>query len=99
MLKRIRGLAPQPYEVFVPNPAYSSAPAVVATTLALSTVIDLTDVTAVSIRPTANMTRYFNTDSTFLVTVPANETSIIVLDETVTEITLTGAATVEIEAM
>lgn len=99
MTKRINGQAPEPYEVFIPNPSYSSAPAVVVTTLAVSTVIDLTDVTAISLRPTANMTRYFNTDSTFLVTVPANETSIIVLNEAVTEITLTGAATVEIEAM
>lgn len=99
MSKRIKGLQGRELQAFIPDPMYSSAPHVVATTLALSTVFDIADVMAVSIRPSADITRYFNANSSFTVTLPANVTSIVVLDEAVTEITLTGAATVEIEAM
>jgi len=96
LLKDYRGY---PIQAFVADPLKSSAPNVITTTLALSTLLDISDAIAISIRPSAVITRYFNTDSTFTSTIPANVTTIIMLDETVTEVTLTGAATVEIEAM
>lgn len=96
LLRDVKG---KPIQAFVPDPAKSSAPAALAGTLLLGTIFDIEDTIAISIRSDAAITRYFNSDSTFLITIPADTTTIVMLDETVTEVTLTGTATVEIEAM
>ncbi len=86
-------------QAFVADPLKSQVPQVITTTLALSTILDLPEIVAIAIYSDTAITRYFGTASTKTFPVPANQLTIIMLDEGVTEIVLTGAATVSIEAM
>jgi hypothetical protein len=86
-------------QAFVADPAKSVVPTAITTTLSLKTLVGFDDAVALLIRSDAAITRYFNTDATKTRTIAADTDTIIVLDDTVTDIVLTGTATVEIEAM
>lgn len=96
LLRDVRG---EVIQAFVPDPAKSVAPTATGGSLALSTVVDFSDAIAILIRADAGVTRYFNALTTKTRTIPADTDTLIYLDETVTDIVLTGAATVEIEVM
>lgn len=86
-------------QAFVPDPSKSQVPQSLAGTLDLSTLLTIGDCLAIVIRANADITRYFNGETTKTRTIPANVDTLIMIDENVTELTLSGNATVEIEAM
>jgi hypothetical protein len=86
-------------QAFVPNPNKSIDPVTLAGTYTVSTDVDLADAVAIIFRSSVDITRYFNSDTTKTRTIPALTDTILVIHDDVTEITLSGNATVEIEVM
>jgi hypothetical protein len=97
LLKDVKGHVIQG---FVADPAKAQVPAVSGGTLALSSLLDIPECVAIRLHSSADIVRYFNGDTTKTFPIAATDTPLVVwLDETITEVTLLGAATISIEAM
>lgn len=88
-----------PIQAFFPDPAKTQVPQAITGPLSLATLLDIPDCAAIRLHSTAALTRYFNTDTTKTFPVLANTDTLIYLDETVTDVVISGTATVSIEAM
>lgn len=92
-------------QAFVPDPAKSLAASTTGTKTfgkaASGYDVNILSFTAIKVRPTADSTYYYNSDTTKTCTLPADtETIIWVGQEGVTSVTLTlGSATAEIQGM
>lgn len=91
-------------QAFIPKPAYSQANASMTGTLVFGSATDDVDITGwscIKVRPTADSTYYYNSDSTKTCSLPADTETIVWVGQSgVTSVTFAfGAGTAEVQGM